>query len=134
MASKIKTFAQNKARWNFVNAEIDTKIAEWIVYLQNSYKNPFDRKSLATYGSSFQSFSKPSAYNQVLFHKTCRRINFPLRVFFTRFTSIHFAAIFDWILRLYIGSCFVFSKWVDGADIAVKKCHTDWKSLTLFLE
>ena len=30
--------SNTKQEKNFVNAEIDTKIAEWIVYLENSYK------------------------------------------------------------------------------------------------
>ena len=41
-----------------------------------------------------KTFSKPSAYNQVLFHKTCKRVNFDLRVFFTRFANSQVFAIF----------------------------------------
>jgi hypothetical protein len=57
-----------------------------IVYLENSYKNPFDRKSPATCGSSFQS----SRQVGVLF---CLRI-------FHGVACSQFRAIFHRILRL----------------------------------
>ena len=108
-------FFQNKARRKFCKCKNWYKNRIEIVFLADSYKNPFDRKSPATCGSSFQSFSKPSAYNQVLFHKTCWSISILTYVFSSRDLLIHkYLRFLARILLWRIVSCFVLLKWVEG--------------------
>ena len=117
----------------FCKCRIYTKIVELIVYLENSYKNPFDRKSPSTCGSSFQS----SRQVGVLF---CLRT-------FHDFASSQFVAIFNRILRLRHWFLLCFGRCVEMGGDWVKakllkalrqqtsrtKYHTDSKSLTTFL-
>ena len=107
------------------------------MYLQNSYKNPFDRKSPATCGSSFQS----SMQVGVLF---CLRI-------FHDFASSQFRAIFHriltlrhcfllcfghvWVNRAVQGKGKMQKAFVDRAQLSIyAKYHRSWKSLTTFLK
>ena len=79
--TSMKIFAQNKARRKFCKCKL----------LANALDEKYPSSLVLRYAC--KTFSKPSAYNQVLFHKTCRRVNFDLRVFFTKFANSQVFAI-----------------------------------------
>ena len=89
---------ENKERCNFINAELRQKSHRNSVYA-DSHKNPFDRKSPATCGSSLRS----SMQVGVLF---CLRI-------FHDFASLHFS------LRFFTGFCIyaLFLAWFSTRSI-----------------
>ena len=89
--------------------------------LEDSYKNPFDRKSPATCGSSLRSSRQVG-------------VPFCLRIFhrFCLFTISR--AILSELCVCDIVSCFVLSKWVDGLYEIWAKCQRHlWAGFVSFL-
>ena len=66
--------------------------------LDNSYKNPFDRKM-------------PQSQLETPFSRQGCLVSFSVYGFFIDFAKSQFRAIFVWIMRLRIVSCFVCVKW-----------------------